>query len=155
MKMQFETEKKMNMKKAPDQETMMFQSTIIMDKLYMKHGVKMHEIQSGIKEHDLLNDEDVIAVKNANLGERQKLIKEKENAMKDAMKLGDEDMAFVKEVCAEFGPIDTTFTMEGTMAVDEYMKLHSAILKCQVQFGKKTEDEARIERLPFLVSQQQ
>ena len=35
---------------------------MVMDRVYMQHGVKLHEFQTGIKEFDLDNDADVKAL---------------------------------------------------------------------------------------------
>lgn len=74
MKMEFESEKKLANVQARSQQQaqqiVMFERTKIMDQVYMKHDIKLAELQSLHKEHDLDNDDDIKALKNSNLAQR-------------------------------------------------------------------------------------
>ena len=106
----------------------MFERTKVMDTIYMKHGVKLHELMAAMVEYDLENDEDFKAVKNSHLAERQQIMEQK----KEEMKLPAEDLVFVKEVCDEIGTVDSSPDITGSMAYDEYVKIFTAVIKVQV-----------------------
>ena len=61
-----------------------------MDQLYIKYEVKLADLQHAIKQFDLDNDEEVKTVKNANLAAREQIIKQKQEDMKNKLKLDEE-----------------------------------------------------------------
>jgi 2-polyprenyl-6-methoxyphenol hydroxylase-like FAD-dependent oxidoreductase len=77
MQMEFDSEKRLATVQARSQQQaqqiVMFERTKIMDQVYMKHGIKLAEMQSLHKEHDLDNDEDIKALKNSNLAAREQI----------------------------------------------------------------------------------
>ena len=97
-------------------------------------------------EYNFDTDEDVLAVKNFHLAERQVIMDRK----KEEMKLSAEELVYVKEVCDEIGAVDGSPDMTGYMAYDEYVKIFTAVIKVQVALIKKIEETAREERAVHL-----
>ena len=61
------------------QGIIMIERTQIMDKLYIKHKVRMADMLAAEKEYNLANDPELVALKNANKAKREQKAKQDES----------------------------------------------------------------------------
>lgn len=113
----------------------MLERTKVMDQIFIKHQVKLHELQQGIKDYDLENDEDVKALKGSQLAERKQM----QEKQKEENKLSEEDQSIVKKIMEEIGTVDGTPDISGNMTKDNYEKLFEAVIRVQVHLMAKVE----------------
>lgn len=60
------------------------------------------------------------------------------------------DIEEVKKVCEEKGPVDITPDADGMLKFEEYLKIFSIIVLCQIRFAKRIEDENKDNRRALL-----
>lgn len=123
-----------------------------MDQLYLKHGVKLVDLQRAERQYDLENDDDVKKCKAANLAAREQQAKAKMEEMKSSLKPSDEQATVIKQVCADMGDIDATPGINGQMNWEEYIKVFKCVVQCQIKFSKKIDEECKADRLAALDS---
>lgn len=103
----------------------MLERAKISDIIYIKHGIKDHELAMAVKEFGLDKDEDFSATVNA----LQEKLTGQINQMRKGSQLSEEELAIVKMVCDEAGPVNSASDMTGFMDFEEYLKVFTALIR--------------------------
>ena len=124
----------------------MIERTKVMDTLYMKHKVKMVDLQKAQKQYDLENDEELKQNKNLTLAAREKLAKENNAKMRKELAMTEEEQKEIREACEALGEVNVTPNSTGKIDVNEWLKLLGVSVKLQVRFLARIEEKHRHER---------
>lgn len=72
------------------------------------------------------------------------------NQKREENQLSEDELATVKMVCNEVGPVSSAPDRTGFMDINEYIKVYSALIRIQMILLKKKEDASKSERRSYL-----
>lgn len=161
-KIDYEQETEQRMAKIPKPTTpqeqqkiqglIMIERTQIMDRIFVKHGVRMADMLAAEKEFKLDQDPELIALKNANKARREQ---QQQEAQKDAIKdikasITPEQQAEIDELIAEKGPVDATPSADGKLEEDEFWKAFEIMVSLQIRYAHRITHRTAEERRALL-----
>ena len=144
----FEAEKSLANLPSKAKDPRMIQGLIMMkraqvvDQITIDHGFTSAQITQAAKTYNLNEDEEVKAALAAIDEEKNKVIEEKKEQMKQAMKLDEEEQKEVDALCGA-ETIDATPDEAGHITADEWLKIYRIVVTLGMRFTFRREEQMR------------